>query len=122
MKNDVISRSEVLAVGNVRKVVEYDEAGYSMEYNAVPLDVIEDLPALDVAPVVHARWIPDCETVGDDYFGYDEEWFVRCSRCGRIERDVDAYPLMDGDIRAVKQDYPYCHCGARMDGDPHDGR
>lgn len=81
------------------------------------ISMLKNAPAIDAVPVVHATWIPDCETVGDDYFGYDDEWFVRCSHCGRIERDVNPYFLMDGDIRPVKQDYPYCHCGARMDGD-----
>lgn len=43
----------MLTVGNVRKVTEYDEAGYDMTYDAVPVEVIEALPALDVEPVVH---------------------------------------------------------------------
>ena len=50
--NDAISRSAVLTIGNVRKVTEYDEAGYDMTYDAVPVEAIEALPALDVAPVV----------------------------------------------------------------------
>lgn len=57
MNNDAISRSAVLEIGNVRQVTEYDEAGYYMTYNAVPVNVIEALPALDVAPVVYCK---DC--------------------------------------------------------------
>lgn len=57
------------------------------------LQSISDMPAADVAPVVHGRWI---------YKGDSDMWV--CSRCGR---DVNANP--EGiDL--------YCyHCGAKMD-------
>ena len=94
---DAISRSAVLAVGNVRKVVEYDEAGYDMTYNAVPVDVIEELPALDVAPVVHARWV---------YHWFDSY----CSNCNYENR-------ADSGTR-IRHDTKFCpNCGARMDGE-----
>lgn len=55
---------------------------------------IEDIPAADVVPVVHGRWIKD----GD-------EGPVYCSECGE-EHEWEDY-------RAS-----YCDCcGARMDGD-----
>lgn len=47
-------------------------------------------------PVKHGRWI-----IADDV----EHFIAVCSECGRTE-----------DSRAIK-DMPYCHCGARMDGD-----
>lgn len=53
--------------------------------------MIEDMPAADVAPVVHGRWIryPDCGV-------------TKCSNCGwSIEECWDS---------------DYCpHCGAKMD-------
>ena len=56
---------------------------------------IDNLPAADVAPVRHGRWIPS------DYTG---DCCYTCSECG-FERD--AYLLDIGD---------YCpECGARMD-------
>ena len=57
------------------------------------LEYAENLPAADVAPVVHGRWI---------YKGDSDMWV--CSRCGR---GVNANP--EGiDL--------YCyHCGAQMD-------
>lgn len=57
------------------------------------LEYAENLPAADVAPVVHGRWI---------YKGDSDMWV--CSRCGR---GVNANP--EGiDL--------YCyHCGAKMD-------
>lgn len=51
MNNDLISRSALLAVPNVRKVTEYDEAGYSISYNAVSAEAIEAADAVDVVPM-----------------------------------------------------------------------
>lgn len=58
-----------------------------------PLWELRDVPAADVAPVVHGRWMPfHSETAGDIQY---------CSAC---EIGFDA-----------KTDY--CpHCGAKMDG------
>ena len=57
------------------------------------LEYAENLPAADVAPVVHGRWI---------YKGDSDMWV--CSRCGRsINADPEGIDL-------------YCyHCGAKMD-------
>ena len=58
--------------------------------------MIEDMPAADVAPVVHGRWIryPDCGV-------------TKCSNCGwSIEECWDS---------------DYCpHCGAQMDEKEND--
>lgn len=53
------------------------------------------IPAADVAPVVHGRWISYLD--GDHIM---PERYYRCSRCGRVE----------------SRRQPYCHCGAKMDG------
>ena len=101
-QTDAISRSAVLTVGNVRKVVEYDEAGYDMTYDAVPVEAIEALPALDVAPVVHARWIMN-------HFG------AKCSNCLRL---YCMEPSWSEKIKHMPPTWIYCpNCGARMDGD-----
>jgi hypothetical protein len=99
---DAISRSAVLEAGNVRQVTEYDEAGYYMTYNAVPVGVIEALPALDVAPVVHARWIYTGE------MDEDGNCEANCSHCGAGDKH-----------RAdLKDAVPCCwKCGAQMDGE-----
>lgn len=60
-----------------------------------PSQYIEALPAADVAPVVHARWISFLD--GDHI---TPERYYRCSRCGRVE----------------SRRQPYCYCGAKMDG------
>ena len=53
------------------------------------------IPAADVAPVAHGRWISFLD--GDHIM---PERYYRCSRCGRVESSRQ----------------PYCHCGAKMDG------
>lgn len=56
--------------------------------------------AANVAPVVHGRWI---SFLGGDHIM--PERYYRCSRCGRVESRCQ----------------PYCHCGAKMDGERKDG-
>lgn len=56
---------------------------------------IADIPAADVAPVMHARWVSFLD--GDHIM---PERYYRCSRCSRVE----------------SRRQPYCHCGAKMDG------
>lgn len=62
------------------------------------LEYAENLPAADVAPVVHGRW----EQI--------KEWATkakyRCSVCGR--------EIMSA-VKVNIEKYPYCHCGAKMD-------
>ena len=61
--------------------------------SAKNLQSISDMPAADVAPVRHGRWI---------YKGDSDMWV--CSRCGRsVNADPEGIDL-------------YCyHCGAKMD-------
>ena len=54
--------------------------------------LIEEAPTIDAEPVRHGRWIK-----------LDRDIAV-CSECGRHENAL----LVDS--------YPYCHCGAKMDG------
>lgn len=62
-------------------------------------EYLYELPAADVAPVVYGRW----EQV--------KEWATkakyRCSVCGR--------EIMSA-VKVNIEKYPYCHCGAKMDG------
>lgn len=62
--------------------------------------VIDVLPAVDAAPVVHGRWIPR----KGKWFSY-----FQCSVCG----EKISYPCADG--KALTN---YCpNCGAKMDGE-----
>lgn len=65
---------------------------------------LKKIPAADVAHVVHGRW----EQV--------KEWATkakyRCSVCGR--------EIMSA-VKVNIEKYPYCHCGAKMDGGGDNG-
>lgn len=64
------------------------------------IDVLENLPSIDVAPVRYGRWLP--------IVSYNHTY--KCSECGRLLVDIT-----DG-LKMVAKHYPYCHCGAKMDG------
>ena len=64
---------------------------------------IEELPTV-TSPRPKGKWIEVNRGIHvTDY---------RCSECGRIVRDDTGYD--------VSADYPYCHCGAEMDGGGED--
>lgn len=68
--------------------------------------IILGQPAADVVEVKHGEWLPDYETFVDDSERESEPiqtgWV--CSLCGRQEFQKE----------------PYCHCGAKMDGDKNE--
>ena len=99
MESDLISRSAVLE--NARPIDSFGFAHLHYEgIMVVDVDDIKDLPAIDVVPVVRARWIysGDMDSDGNSQ-GY-------CSRCGAGDKH-----------RAdLKNLVPYCwKCGAKMD-------
>ena len=74
--------------------------------------VIDSIPAADVAPVVHGRW--KLLRKGD--------WtsvFV-CSVCGR-RASIAESESYNSQLK-MPREYPYCHCGARMDGNESEAR
>ena len=112
--NDYISREAVFQVvhGIARGIADRDiealkakdtRAFYKAKGAKEILDSVDTdlcyIPVADVQPVKHGRWI-----ITDDV----EHFIAVCSECGRTE-----------DSRAIN-DMPYCHCGARMDGDTND--
>ena len=63
--------------------------------SAKNLQSISDMPAADVAPVVHGRWIEDHD-------------YLKCPECGvMVKRDFTFFDIGD---------WNYCpNCGAKMD-------
>lgn len=88
---DVISRAEALK----HSVPIFDDDGVG--YMVVRADKIEQLPLVTPQPKI-GKWI----TVDKGL----KVTSYKCSECGRIERDDTGYD--------VTKDYPYCHCGAKM--------
>lgn len=69
------------------------------------IDIIEDAPAADVAPVVHGCFEPCFDENGNWRQG-----FAKCSNCGK-----EYYAQ-------VINHFGYCpNCGAKMDGERKDG-
>lgn len=67
---------------------------------------LHEVPAADVAPVVHGKWVHSRYDRSSEQFDV-----VKCSRCG-LEAYAMAYHVRDGN---------YCpKCGARMDGGNED--
>lgn len=73
---------------------------YPSEYDEIKSH-IKAIPAANVAPVVHGEWI----TI--------EKWAAKaqykCSVCGRRI-------MASLDVAKVMGKYPYCNCGAKMEG------
>ena len=68
-----------------------------MCYAPMQLQIIKDLPAADVAQVVHGRWIKD------DFLSDDVNNAEKCSQCGELIGWFGNLPN-------------YCpNCGAKMD-------
>ena len=66
--------------------------------SAKNLQSISDMPAADVAPVVHGQWIKD------DFLSDDVNNAEKCSQCGELIGWFGNLPN-------------YCpNCGAKMDG------
>ena len=70
---------------------------------------IDDLPAVDAAPVVHGRWIEYPLCLG--YAGTYSEDHIVCSNCKSV------WNIIENDTEC----FDYCpHCGAKMDGERRD--
>lgn len=67
---------------------------------------IDSIPAADVAPVRHGRWIPEYHEDRVSPTMKHKFTLYNCSECGRR---LIGY--------SNPSDAPYCHCGAKMDGD-----
>ncbi len=112
---DYIKRStaiELMKKGSSRNDESFEELGgesgiYAEAYEDAA-NMLQDMPAADVAPVVHGEWLRT-----------DDDWnsltTIQCSLCSEewcFETDDDVSLL----------NYKYCpHCGAKMDGGDTDG-
>lgn len=100
-----------------QKLIDILEARADMtipDYKPVLLNIakfVQLLPAAEVEPVKHGRWIVQkCQCISTTF---------ECSECGRT---VDASNNYFAKPTAhIAKQYPYCHCGAKMDGGADNG-
>lgn len=88
------------AIKELYEVYDYEfptaSGGFDEYARMIVPNTIKNMPAADVAQVVHGRWI------SKNHHGY--EWVFVCSNCDYI----DGYPFNDRSN--------YCpNCGAKMD-------
>ena len=91
-------------------------------YDAIDADIdaVLSIPAADVVEVKHGNWSIRCKTHHDTHTGeYDEEFYLECSSCGREVWDIDPADVCN--YGKLVAQYPYCHCGAKMDGGADNG-
>lgn len=67
---------------------------------------VDGIPAADVAPVVHGTWLESISMEPAFGGGFMPRRTYFCSECGLRE----------------KRKWPYCHCGAKMDGGEKDAK
>lgn len=80
-------------------------------------EFINNAPAADVAPVKRGCWSLRCDSRQDFSTGeYDEDFYLECSECKRKVWDIDQSIAMSGEWGKLVEQYPYCHCGCKMDG------
>lgn len=97
------------------KAIENDcsEAVFYTKQDAI--DCIQAAPTADVDEVRHGEW----EIKSRSYWmidDFDEEIYVECPFCKRTF--YVSYEFDDEKIIAyARENYPYCHCGAKMDGE-----
>lgn len=106
MEDKYISREAVLnLIEHNDKVCHYADERYENIVYATAqtiCKVVAEMPAADVQPVKRGRWVHD----GSGHDGRDN-WY-HCSECNRALNLICGKKL---------EDYPYCHCGARMYGE-----
>ena len=76
----------------------------------VDSEVIRRLPTVDAVEVVHGRWIARKICVDSTIF--------KCSECARDVEVTNDY--FGKPSNHVAKYYPYCHCGAKMNGGNED--
>lgn len=63
------------------------------------------------------HWNIRCYRTYDSYTGEtDEDFYLECSECKREVWNIDQSVAIGGEYRKLIEQYPYCHCGCKMEG------
>ena len=100
---DKLVETIVNTPSEVAKIHTYNVLTSLAERQNEILDIVENSPTIEAAPVVHGRW----EMISD--------YYARCPNC-RTMFEVRPAPMV------FKANNRYCrNCGAKMDGGVSDG-
>ena len=106
------------ADGLYRRVKEktnpYGKPTLDYESGIRVLNIIKDAPTADVEEVRHGEWELKSE-IHRFLEEFDEEFYVECPLCHRVEYIPFEFEE-EKMLKYAKENYPYCHCGAKMDG------
>ena len=94
----LIDTNALLNVRNVRKVTEYDEGGWGVSYNAVPVEAVKAAHVIDAVPVVRCK---ECKHRGSSYSCPMRKLVMPFSGPGAFED--------------CTEDDGYCHLGEKME-------
>ena len=114
-KKEYIERGAMIS----RLEYYYSHTSGDIQYAyGVALREVRSAPAADVVEVVHGEWkiVSESYRLFDDY---DEAYFVKCPFCDRtyyVPFEFEEEKM----IAYAREHYPYCHCGAKMDGGKHE--
>ena len=116
MQNDLISRSALLKDLRDKGWLKGDLTdGATMIAVQAIIDAAPTIDPESLRPKGH--WNIRHYSIYDSWTGKeDEEFYLECSECRREVRDIDQASAMSGDYRKLIEQYPYCHCGCKMEG------
>ena len=95
-----------------RTIFMQDEEGF--DTSVVLVADIKLTPTADVAEVKHGEWELKSE-IHQLFDDVDEECYVECpfcKRCFYIPFEFEDEKMLE----YARRNYPYCNCGAKMDG------
>lgn len=119
---EYIDRRKLLKkITDIELIISLNRADYKTEliqavklYENAILKAILTEPSADVEEVRHGEWLLESRIykMPDDV---DEEFYVECPFCHRTF-DVPFELEEEKMLTYAKEKYPYCNCGAKMDG------
>lgn len=98
IKRDALKKRFAKRLDWLKRDIHDEYSGALYDCCEVDIDLIDEIPAADVVPVVHGRWI------------HLKNGEVHCSVC-------NALTCVGSDLAEMTKDIFYCYnCGAKMDG------
>lgn len=78
--------------------------------------LVDHLVANNVTIQKTGNWSLRCEPRISHLKEVDECFYLECSECHRLVWDINQSHALTGQWKKIIEKYPYCHCGAKMNG------